>query len=47
MIFAWISDKIRHRATFITAGAILGLIGLTTTGFIVQPDLRYTDRCSV
>ena len=47
MIFAWISDKVRHRAAFIATGAIMGIIGLTMTGFVVQPDLRYTGRCSV
>lgn len=47
MIFAWISDKIRHRAAFIAIGAVSGIIGLTITGFVLQPDLRYTGRCSV
>jgi len=47
MIFAWISDKIRHRATFIAMGAILGIIGLTLTGFIIQPNLRYAGAYSV
>ncbi|KAF8339413.1 major facilitator superfamily domain-containing protein [Amanita rubescens] len=41
MIFAWISDKIRHRAAFIAMGAISGIIGLTLTGFVIQPNLRY------
>ena len=41
MLFAWISDKTRHRALFIVIGVITTISGLALTGFVMQPDWRY------
>ncbi|KAF8622741.1 hypothetical protein AX15_006831 [Amanita polypyramis BW_CC] len=42
MLFAWISDKTRHRASFIAAGAVATISGLALTGLVAQPKWRYT-----
>ncbi|KAF8633402.1 hypothetical protein AX17_004573 [Amanita inopinata Kibby_2008] len=45
MVFAWISDKTRHRALFIAISACITIIGQVLTGFTRQPGARYTGLC--
>ncbi|KAG5635165.1 hypothetical protein H0H81_012177 [Sphagnurus paluster] len=41
LFFSWISDKTKHRGSFIVIQALIGLVGLTLTAFAHDNHVRY------
>lgn len=41
MFFSWLSDKYKHRSSFIYIQGLMCLVGLVLTAFGGRPGVRY------